>query len=132
MTEAVPLVAVDVVHPLGEAALQLVALVLLQVRVEALPLVTDVGDALRVTVGAGVVVPEVVVPLSVYELTTRLRLAGKVPLTVPALPDALIPKYRDVGLPLRAIVILFLVAVAAVDTLQTVLLGVPVATKAVS
>ena len=91
-TEAVPLVAVEVVQPDGEAALHLVALVLLQVRVDGEPDVTDVGLALKDTVGAGVVVPVVVVPLRVYELTIRFLLAGKVPLTVPALPLALIPK----------------------------------------
>lgn len=52
-TDSVPLVFLLPDHPFD--ALQLVALVELQVRVEEFPFVIEVGLAVNVTVGAGVV-----------------------------------------------------------------------------
>ena len=53
--------AFDDVQPLGEIAVQLVASVLLQLRVELPPPAIELGEAVRVTVGAGVKVPVKVV-----------------------------------------------------------------------
>jgi hypothetical protein len=50
----VPLVAVELVQPLGVVAAQLVALVVDQVRVALWPELIDVGLALNVMPGAGV------------------------------------------------------------------------------
>ena len=58
LTDLVPLVAVEVVQPLGLVAEQEVAFVELQVSVELLPELTVVRLAESVTVGAGVLDPE--------------------------------------------------------------------------
>ena len=49
-----PPVAVDEAQPLGDVAVQPVASVLLQVRVELSPPETELGEAVNVTVGADI------------------------------------------------------------------------------
>jgi hypothetical protein len=52
LTDSDPAVAVELVHNAGDVALQLVELVELHVSVEKFPELTEVGLAVRVTVGA--------------------------------------------------------------------------------